>query len=101
MKDENNKYFMMVDKDDLQEVVERAMRKVLSSEAKVQTNEVKQLGEYVPQSEAMKMLNRKTTWFHLKRKSGELIAKKSANQWWYKKSDLENFVTSGFDSTSK
>ena len=97
MNTENNKIFMMVDKDQLQEVVESAMRKVLSFDTKSQSQEVKQLGDYISQSEAMKMLNRKTTWFHLKRKSGELSAKKSANQWWYKRSDLENFVNGGLD----
>jgi len=92
---------MMVDNDQLQEVVENAMRNVLSSDIKDKPPEVKQLGEYVSQNEAMKMLNRKTSWFYLKRKSGELSAKKSANQWWYKRCDLENYVKNGFDSTSE
>ena len=95
----NNKVYMMIEQDQLTAAVKEAMKSVLSIDYKKEKQEnVTQLGEYVSQYEAMKMLNRKTTWFHNKRKSGELPAKKSANQWWYKKSDLENFINNGVES---
>ena len=96
-----NNMFMMVDKAQLQEVVETAVRKALNSKSESPKSESNQLGEYVSQAVAMKILNRKTTWFHLKRKSGELSAIKSANQWWYKRSDLEDYVKNGIEYDSR
>lgn len=93
-----NKVFLMVDRDELKEIVEESIRKTINNVKSTPKEEVMQLGKYIPQSEAMKILNRKTTWFHLKRKSGELVAKKSANQWWYRREDLENYVSKGLDS---
>ncbi len=72
---------------------------MLPSKEQKKDKESNVVGDYVPQREAMKILNRKTTWFHLKRKSGELTAVKSANQWWYKLSDLQNYVKNGVFST--
>ncbi len=96
-----NNLFMMVDKDQLQEVVETAVRNALNTKSESPRAESDQLGEYVSQMVAMKILNRKTTWFHLKRKSGELTAIKSANQWWYKRSDLEDYVKNGIEYDSR
>ena len=98
---QNNNVFMMVDKDQLEEVVENAVRKAMNIKAETPKEESDQLGEYVSQIIAMKILNKKTTWFHLKRKSGELTAIKSANQWWYKRSDLENYVKRGIESNQR
>lgn len=95
MNKERAKIFMMVDRDQLKEIVEQSVRKAISQKANVNQVRGSQLGDFIPQSEAMKILNKKTTWFHLKRKSGELPAIKSANQWWYKKEDLEAFVKNG------
>ena len=72
-----NKVFMMVEKDQLLELIENAVRKGLSVKQKPKEEKQDELGEYVPQIKAMKILNRKTTWFHLKRKTGELTARKS------------------------
>ena len=90
-----NNVFMMVDKNQLEEVVESAVRKAMDTKKETSKEETNQLGEYVSQIVAMRILNRKPTWFHLKRKSGELPAIKSANQWWYKRSDLEDYVKRG------
>ena len=95
-----SKVFMLVQTDQLKELIENAVRKALEVKKEVVIEEQTQLGEYVPQVRAMKILNRKTTWFHNKRKSGELIAVKSANQWWYKRSDLEEYVVNGTSSTT-
>ncbi len=95
-----NKVFMMVEKDQLLELIENAVRKGLSVKQKPKEEKQDELGEYVPQIKAMKILNRKTTWFHLKRKTGELTARKSANQWWYKRRDLENYIKNGIVSDS-
>jgi len=95
---QNEKLLIMIDKDQLQGIVENAVRKAMYAKTEPPKEELIQLGEYVPQVVAMKILSRKTTWFHTKRKSGELLAIKSANQWWYKRSDLEDYVRRGVDS---
>ena len=52
------------------------------------------LGGWIPESEAQKLLGRKTTWFYYKRKSGELTGKKRGGKWWYQKSDIQKFIES-------
>lgn len=88
---------MVVEKEELEEIVKNAIREMVQFNTKTE-NKNKGVGDYIPQSEAMKTLNRKTTWFHLKRKSGELPATKSGNQWWYLKEDIESFVRNGIVS---
>ena len=95
---QNEKLLIMIDKGQLQEIVEKAVRKAMNAKTESPKEELVQLGEYVPQVVAMKILSRKTTWFHMKRKSGEISAIKSANQWWYRRSDLEDFVKRGVES---
>ena len=85
---------LMVEKSELEEIIKGAISDLVPAIKKSSQDE-KSVGEYIPQSEAMKILNRKTTWFHLKRKSDELPATKSGNQWWYKKEDIESFVKNG------
>ncbi|MGD9992897.1 MAG: hypothetical protein AB7S69_06330 [Salinivirgaceae bacterium] len=53
------------------------------------------LGDYVSEKEAQELLNRKTTWFWQKRKTGELIGKKAGNQWFYKMADIQGFIENG------
>ena len=93
----NQSTIMVVEKEELEEIVKNAIREMIESNATKQNNG-KSVGDYIPQSEAMKTLNRKTTWFHLKRKSGELPATKSGNQWWYLKDDIESFIKNGIVS---
>ncbi len=50
------------------------------------------LGDWIPESEAQKILGRKTTWFYNKRISGELTGKKRGGKWWYAKSEILKFI---------
>ena len=94
---QNEKLLIMIDKDQLQEIVENAVRKAMNLKPEPSNEGLNQLGEYVTQAVAMKILSRKNTWFHTKRKSGEIIGKKSGNQWWYKRRDLENYLKRGLE----
>ena len=93
----NQSTILLVEKEELVKIVKGAIMEMIQSDTNVSSKN-KSVGDYIPQSEAMKTLNRKTTWFHLKRKSGELPATKSGNQWWYLKDDIESFVKNGIMS---
>ena len=99
MNEIDNKKYVMVERNELQEILESAIKNIVGKEETEKESEIKQIGGYVSQREAMKLLNRKNTWFHTKRKSRELIGKKSANQWWYKRSELENYLKKGLEIT--
>jgi hypothetical protein len=94
MKINNESTILMVEKNELEELIQKAITDLIPT-LNVGRQDNKSVGNYIPQSEAMKLLNRKTTWFHLKRKSGELPAKKSGNQWWYRREDIEAFIENG------
>lgn len=81
-------------KEDLLEAIEEGLRKHFPMQKK-EIEEIPAVGNYISQKEAMNLLNRKTTWFHNKRKSGELPGIKSGNSWWYQMSDIENFILNG------
>ena len=49
-------------------------------------------GDWIPESEAQRMLGRKTTWFYNKRKSKELTGKKRGGRWWYSKAEIQNYI---------
>lgn len=91
----NQQTFIMVEKHELEEIVKNALQEMIPNIGQNNVKETNSVGDYIPQSEVMKILNRKVTWFHLKRKSGELPATKSGNQWWYLKTDIEDFVKNG------
>jgi hypothetical protein len=50
------------------------------------------LGNYISEDDAMKLLDRKKTWFFNKRKSGELPGRKAAGRWYYDKTDIRNYI---------
>jgi len=50
------------------------------------------LGDYITEKEAKDLLSKGTTWFWNKRQSGELTGRKAGNQWYYRKSDILNFI---------
>jgi hypothetical protein len=56
---------------------------------------VKPLGDYIDEIQAMKVLKRGKTWFWNKRKSRELPGKNAAGRWYYKVSDLNKFIENG------
>jgi hypothetical protein len=59
---------------------------------KVKLDNNSQLGDWITESEAQKMLGRKTTWFYNMRKSGELTGRKRGNKWWYAISEILKFI---------
>jgi hypothetical protein len=94
MKISQTSTLVIMDKEELKETFREIITDLVPS-IEMSKRQEKSVGEHIPQSEAMRILNRKTTWFYLKRKSGELPAKKSGNQWWYLKEDIEAFVKNG------
>lgn len=53
------------------------------------------LGDNIPEKQAKELLGKGTTWFWNKRKSGELSGRKAGNQWYYKRSEILNFIENG------
>jgi hypothetical protein len=56
---------------------------------------VKPLGDYIDEDQAMKILKRGKTWFWNKRKTGELPGKKAAGRWYYKVTSIYKFIEDG------
>lgn len=94
-----DRVLVILEKEDLLEAIEEKLQQFFP---KNKTEEdISTVGEYISQQQAMKMLNRKTTWFYNSRKSGELPAIKSGNGWWYKLEDIEKFIKSGKQSDAR
>ncbi|MCF8374160.1 MAG: helix-turn-helix domain-containing protein [Bacteroidales bacterium] len=93
----NNLSFVYLNKEELSKVVREAISEVIGQMGP-SNQESNSIGEFVSLKEAMKILGRKTTWFHNKRESGELPATKSGNQWWYQKEDILRFIKNGKES---
>ncbi len=53
--------------------------------------------KFIPESEAQKMLGRRTTWFFNMRKSGKLRFKKMGNKTYYHLDDIELLVSGELD----
>jgi hypothetical protein len=49
--------------------------------------------EWITEQEAMDLLKRSKTWFHYKRKDGTLPGSKAGNRWYYKRTELEQFIS--------
>ncbi|MBT3300884.1 MAG: helix-turn-helix domain-containing protein [Bacteroidetes bacterium] len=88
----NNQSFTFLPQDVVDELRDLA-RDIKAVLPRIQNETISQkLGEWIPESEAQKLLGRKTTWFYKMRKSGELDGKKRGNKWWYRLSDIQNFI---------
>lgn len=87
----DNTTFMMVPSEVIRDLAElaRDLRKVISN---FKSDAPLTIGDWVPEPEAKRMLGRKTTWFYLRRKSGELAGKKRGGQWWYHQNELLQFI---------
>ena len=48
--------------------------------------------KFIPESEAQKMLGRRTTWFYNMRQSGRLVYKKLGNRTYYNIDDIERLI---------
>lgn len=90
IEDDNYKKYLLVRSDSLEEVVKRLER----IEKLVQNNNSGNglPGDYIDQQTAMELLHRKPTWFWNMRRSGKLIGKKAGGSWYYKKSEILNFI---------
>lgn len=55
--------------------------------------------KYIPESEAQKMLGRKTTWFFNMRKAGKLKFRKMGNKTYYEIEDIEKLIGGDFDGS--
>ena len=56
------------------------------------------LGDYIPESEARRMLGRKTTWFWNLRSKGLLSFSKVGNKVYYAKSEILRLISNGYQA---
>ena len=82
--------FVMLPQEDVDEI--RNTLKDIKGKLTIEKDKARVLGDFISEKEAQELLNRKTTWFWQKRKSGELNGKKAGNQWFYKKEDIIGFI---------
>lgn len=85
--------FFMLPQKDVEEI--RDTLKDIQGKLSGKSSKENTLGDYISEKEAQELLNRKTTWFWQKRKTGELIGKKAGNQWFYKMTDIQSFIENG------
>ncbi len=85
--------FLLVPQEEVEEI--RNTLRDIKGQLLANKSKVKELGDYISEKEAQELLNRKTTWFWQKRKSGELSGKKAGNQWFYLKEEIIRFIDSG------
>lgn len=85
MRNEETGSFILVPKDFLNLLME-GQRKILALLENVP--EKNQLGDYVSENEAQKMLGRKSTWFWSMRSKGKLPFAKVGNKVFYSRKDI-------------
>ena len=95
--EKSNLNLVVLDKDELTKTIKEAVSEAINSADKP-ISWSDSLVDYLSLEKTMELLGRKKTWFHNKRISGELPAKKSANQWWYKKSIINEYIENGQES---
>lgn len=87
------KMYFLVSEEDITPIIENAVNKAFTNRNLGKNTELTEvIDEFITEDEAKKVLGRKTTWFYNARRSGELTAIKRANKWWYKKSDINEFI---------
>jgi hypothetical protein len=91
--------FLLISQDDLDEI-KTALNDIKGCISNKNGNKSNTLGGYIREREAQELLNRKTTWFWQKRKSGQLKGKKAGNQWYYKEEDIIGFIKNGSPSSA-
>lgn len=88
-----SKSYLLISEEEITPIIEKAVSNALSSRNIPLANNITEIiDDYINEEEAKKVLGRKTTWFYNARKSGELKAMKRANKWWYKKSDINDYI---------
>ena len=88
---ENVPRFTIVPYERMDELMEK-IDKLSATLLKAKKHDKGVLGDYIPEKDAKQLLSKATTWFWNKRKSGELTGRKAGNQWYYKESDILNFI---------
>jgi hypothetical protein len=78
--------FYIVPKKSLDEIAENQRRIIDLLTARQETTNT--LGDHIPESEASKLLGRKTTWFWNLRRCGKLPFTKVGNRVWYLRKDI-------------
>ena len=84
--------FYLIPKEALDDII-RAVKDLTGIQERLKSgDDEKTLGDYLPENKAMELLDRGKTWFWNKRKSGELLGKKAAGRWYYKKTDITKYI---------
>lgn len=88
--------FYLVPEEALEELI-AAVKSIKKFQENLERGEenARPLGDYIDESQAMKILKRGKTWFWNKRKTGELPGKKAAGRWYYKVTDIYKYIEDG------
>lgn len=90
----DHKVFVLLPEEVLDELLD-AIRTIKRIQEFLDKNAHAGLGDFIPESQAQKLLGRKTTWFWNARKSGILKGRKVANRWYYKTDELLKLMEGG------
>lgn len=91
---EKPQQFVFVPYDKMEELMNKIDRLTEALNLSKQSNS-STLGDYISEKEAKTTLNKGSTWFWNKRKAGELKGHKAGGEWYYKKSEILNFIENG------
>jgi len=92
---DKQKIFVLIPEEVMNELIQAIKDLKMLKETLEKGNNSDALGDYIPEEQAMELLDRGKTWFFNKRKSGELPGKKAAGRWYYKKEDIIKFIQNG------
>lgn len=93
--DENEQGYFLVPKSWLN-TIEETQQKILSLLEKGNNSMgPTSIGDYIPETEAKKLLGKKTTWFWQMRTSGRLPFAKVGNKVYYQKTDIIKLLEAG------
>jgi len=86
--------FVIVPYDRMEELMLK-VDKLTAAVLKSEQSDKGPLGDRIPENEAKELLNKGSTWFWNKRKSGELNGRKFGNKWYYSRSEIQNLIENG------
>ena len=88
----NEESYLLVPREFLESISENQKRIIALLEQK-NGHSGNSIGNYIPESEAKKLLGKKTTWFWKMRSSGQLLYYKVGNKVFYNMNDIIKLVS--------
>ena len=86
--------FAIVPYDRMDELMQK-IDKLTAALLKSEHSDKSLLGDRIPENEAKALLNKGSTWFWNKRKSGELDSRKFGGKHYYSKTQIQNLIENG------